>query len=69
VPPVETVLVDDNIGTPVFDSVNADCQPGRTPKGRISRKPPRLPYTGGVAYQVFVDGSRDDHATYHGGRR
>jgi hypothetical protein len=69
VPPVETVLVDDNIGTPVFDSVNADCQPGRTPKGRISRKPPKLPYTGGVAYQVFVDGSRDDHSTYHGGRR
>jgi hypothetical protein len=68
-PPVGWVPVDDNIGTPVFDSVNADCQPGRTPKGRISRKPPRLPYTGGVAYQVFVDGSRDDHSSYHGGRR
>jgi hypothetical protein len=69
VPPVETVLVDDNIGTPVFASVEADCQPGRTPTGRISRKPPKLPYTGGVAYQVFVDGSRDDHGSYHGGRR
>jgi hypothetical protein len=34
-----------------------------------TRKPPKLPYTGGVAYQVFVDGSRDDHSTYHGGRR
>jgi hypothetical protein len=68
-PPIGWVPVDDNIGTPVFDSVNADCQPGRTPTGRISKKPPRLPYTGGVAYQVYVDGSRDDHSSYHGGRR
>jgi hypothetical protein len=69
-PPVGWVPIDENIGTPVFASVEADCQPPRTPKGRVSRKPPKLPYTDGVAYQVFVDGSRDDHHSYfHGGRR
>jgi hypothetical protein len=39
------------------------------PEAVAAERPPRLPYTGGVAYQVFVDGSRDDHSTYHGGRR
>jgi hypothetical protein len=69
VPPVGWVPVDPNIGEPFFNSVDADCQPPRTPTGRVSRKPPKLPYTGGVAYQVFVDGSRDDHHSYHGRQR
>jgi hypothetical protein len=68
-PPLGWVPVDPNIGTPIYDQLNADCQPGRTPTGRISRKPPRLPYTGGVSYPVFIQGSRDDHGTYFGGRR
>jgi hypothetical protein len=69
-PPVGWIPIDENIATPIFDGLDADCQPSRTPTGRVSRKPPRLPYTGGVAYQVFVDGSRDDHHSYfHGGRR
>jgi hypothetical protein len=69
-PPVGWIPIDEHIATPIFDGLDADCQPPRTPTGRVSRKPPRLPYTGGVAYQVFVDGSRDDHHSYfHGGRR
>ena len=69
-PPVGWIPIDEHIATPVFDGLDADCQPPRTPTGRVSRKPPKLPYTGGVAYQVFVDGSRDDHHSYfHGGRR
>jgi hypothetical protein len=69
VPPIGWVPVDPNIGTPIYDQLNADCQPGRTPTGRISRKPPRLPWTGGVSYSVFIQGSRDDHSSYFGGRR
>jgi hypothetical protein len=68
-PPIGWVPVDPNIGIPIYDQLNADCQPGRTPTGRISKKPPRLPYTGGVSYAVFIQGSRDDHSTYFGGRR
>jgi hypothetical protein len=69
VPPMGWVPVDPNIGTPIYDQLNADCQPGRTPKGRISKKPPRLPYTGGVSYAVFIQGSRDDHSSYFGAQR
>jgi hypothetical protein len=68
-PPLGWVPIDPNIGTPIYDQLNADCQPGRTPTGRISRKPPRLPYTGGVSYPVFIQGSRDDHSSYFGGGR
>jgi hypothetical protein len=68
VPPVGWVPIRTEEATPIFDQLNADCQPGRTPTGRISRKPPRLPYTGGVSYPVFIQGSRDDHHTYHGGQ-
>jgi hypothetical protein len=66
VPPIGWVPVDPNIGTPIYDQLNADCQPGRTPTGRISRKPPRLPWTGGVSYPVFIQGSRDDSHHYYG---
>jgi hypothetical protein len=69
VAPIGWVPVDPNIGTPIYDQLNADCQHPRTPTGRISRKPPRLPYTGGVSYPVFIQGSRDDHSSYFGGRR
>jgi hypothetical protein len=69
VPPIGWVPADPNIGTPIYDQLNADCQPGRTPTGRISRKPPRLPWTGGVSYPVFIQGSRDDSHHYYGARR
>jgi hypothetical protein len=69
VPPIGWVPVDPNIGTPIYDQLDADCQPGRTPTGRISRKPPQLPWTGGVSYAVFIQGSRDDHSSYFGAKR
>jgi hypothetical protein len=69
VPPIGWVPVDPNERTPIYDQLNADCQHPRTPKGRISKKPPRLPWTGGVSYPVFIQGSRDDHSSYFGARR
>lgn len=68
-PPVGWVPVTPDAGTPFFDAVNADVQHPRTATGRVSKRAPRLPYTGGLSYAAFVAASRADHCTYFGGAR
>ena len=58
--PTETVMVDPNIGTPVFDAVQ-DGWSWRTVKGRKSRLD--------MSFDAFVAASRAQHSTYTGDRR
>ena len=56
-------------GEPIFDEVNTDVTHPRTPTGKLAKCGPKLPLTGGLSFDQFVQAVKEDlrraDARYH----